>query len=378
MSERFLGAAIMVTAAFVGCGGTSSTPFGDNGNGTVDSGRSGSSTGGTVGTSTSSGSSGGAASSGSGSGSGASSGGGASSSGATPDGGATSSGGSSGGASSSGGADAGASDGGRGDGGSTGTPDASRTDGGRGTDSGTTGPDGSTTFQNTTIWIAGDSTVSTHNAASATSVESWGWGGQFNPLFNTYVTVTDSAIAGRSVRTWLYTVGATADATGECILTLDAMGNPVLQGHWTAMLNGMKSGDYLFIQFGINDSDATCPRHVGSAAFKAAYGMMAQAAQARGANPVFVTPVNGLNGCNWTSNRGFLTETKDAGTQYGVPVIDLNARSIAYFQSLGCTAATAIFADGRTHFTQAGATAIAQLVAQGVRDLGLPLGAYLK
>jgi hypothetical protein len=117
---------------------------------------------------------------------------------------------------------------------------------------------------------------------------------------------------------------------------------------------------------------------VGSAAFKAAYGLMAQAAQARGATPVFVTPVNGLNACSFTSNRGFVTETKDAGTQYGAAVIDLNARSIAYFQSLGCAATTALFADGRTHFTQAGAAAIAGLVAQGVRDLNLPLAAYLK
>ena len=27
---------------------------------------------------------------------------------------------------------------------------------------------------------------------------------------------------------------------------------------------GMKAGDYLFIQFGINDGDSACPRHVGT------------------------------------------------------------------------------------------------------------------
>jgi hypothetical protein len=40
-------------------------------------------------------------------------------------------------------------------------------------------------------------------------------------------------------------------------------------------LNGMKTGDYLFIQFGINDTDSMCPRHVGTALFKTDYGMMA-------------------------------------------------------------------------------------------------------
>ena len=48
------------------------------------------------------------------------------------------------------------------------------------------------------------------------------------------------------------------------------------------MLNatsGMKAGDYLFIQFGINDSSATCDRHVGVEAFKSSYGagLVAQA-----------------------------------------------------------------------------------------------------
>jgi lysophospholipase L1-like esterase len=226
--------------------------------------------------------------------------------------------------------------------------------------------------QSFTIWIAGDSTVATHNAASGSNVESWGWGGQFDSLFNSSVTVNNNAVAGRSVRTWLYDVSATMGSDGECTLNSNTV-----QSRWTTMQAGMKAGDYLFIQFGINDGDTACPRHVGSTGFKTALGVMAKAAKDAGATPVFLTSTNGLNNCTWSSNRGFLTETKAAATQYGAVFIDLNALSITYFKSLGCTTATDLFAD-RTHFTEAGALAIAKLVAGELKTQKLPLAASLK
>lgn len=251
-------------------------------------------------------------------------------------------------------------------------PDATRPDASADASKPDTTPE-TGTMQKFTIWIAGDSTVATHNAASGTSVESWGWGGQFNSLFNTYVTVTNSAVAGRSVRTWLYDVSSTMGSDGECTLNSNTA-----QSRWTTMQAGMKAGDYLFIQFGINDGDTTCPRHVGTTAFKTALGVMAKAAKDLGTTPVFLTSVNGLNSCTWSSNRGFLAETKAAATQYEAVFIDLNALSIAHFKSIACTAATALFADGRTHFTEAGALAIAELVAGELKAQKVPLAAYLK
>jgi len=242
---------------------------------------------------------------------------------------------------------------------------------------------------NLTIWIAGDSTVATGGPCPI------GWGGQFKALFNAKVAVTNSAVGGRSVRTWLYDVQTTKDSTGECELAKDAQNNPTLQAHWTAMLSGMKSGDYLFIQFGINDGDSTCPRHVGASAFKVSYGMMAQAAKDRGAHPIFVTPVSQIACSGSTVSKGtrepYVTATKEAGTQYGVPVIDLNALSTTLYQSLGfcpipggdVSASTTgalgtFFCDDHTHFDTPGAVKIADLVAQALRDQKLALAAYLK
>ena len=265
--------------------------------------------------------------------------------------------------------------------------------GGRGA-GGATGAGGTTgTLPPITIWIAGDSTVATGSAPCPI-----GWGGLFKPFFNPQVAVTNSAIAGRSVRTWLYFPTLDMDASGECILARDANGNPTVQPRWQAMLDGMdgmKTGDYLLIQFGINDSSATCDRHVGLDAFKTSYGVMAQAAKDRGAHPVFLTPTSSIS-CNSANmavgtRGGYVTATLQAGTQFGVPVIDLHALSVARYNALrfcpvpgGDVSATTTgpvgdyFCDDHTHFSPSGAVDIATLVADAVRTQIPGLAAYLK
>ncbi|WP_437874639.1 GDSL-type esterase/lipase family protein [Sorangium sp. So ce513] len=244
-------------------------------------------------------------------------------------------------------------------------------------------------LQDITIWLAGDSTVANGQTPCPA-----GWGGQFAALFDDRVTVVNSAVGGRSVRTWLYEVQTTMDSTGECVLNRDASGKPVLQDRWVRMLDGMKAGDYLFIQFGINDGSRTCDRHVGLDAFKESYGMMARAAEERGARPVFVTPVSAI-ACNGSVARGtrggYVTATHEAGAEHGVPVIDLHEHSVALYNELGfcpvpggdVSATTGgpvgeFFCDDHTHFARSGAAQIAGLVAKAIRDQGLGLAAYLK
>jgi lysophospholipase L1-like esterase len=241
-----------------------------------------------------------------------------------------------------------------------------------------------------TIWIAGDSTV-----ANGQTPCPRGWGGAFEALFDERVTVNNAAAGGRSVHTWLYEVLDMLDEeTGECALTRDPSGVPLLQPRWQNMLDGMKPGDYLFIQFGINDGDPSCDRHVGIEAFKAAYGMMAEAAKARGANPIFLTPASSI-ACNGNTARGsrgeFVPATFEAGESFDVPVIDLHARSVELFQSLAfCPVAGGdvsadttgavgdFFCDDHTHFSSSGARAIAEVVAQSLTEAALPLAVYLR
>jgi lysophospholipase L1-like esterase len=241
-----------------------------------------------------------------------------------------------------------------------------------------------------TVWIAGDSTV-----ANGQTPCPRGWGGVFAPHFDERVTVNNSAAGGRSVHTWLYDVQTVLDeSTGECVLNRDATGAPLLQPRWQAMLDGMSAGDYLFIQFGINDGDRTCDRHVGIEAFKTAYAMMAQAAFERGAHPIFLTPVSAIS-CNGSTARGsrgeFVPATIEVGEANGVPVIDLHERSVALYQSRGfCPVAGGdvsaettgpvgdFFCDDHTHFSSAGALEVADLVVQALRDQQIPLAEYLR
>lgn len=240
----------------------------------------------------------------------------------------------------------------------------------------------------TTVWIAGDSTVANGNTPCPA-----GWGKHFAPYFDSLVTITNSAVGGRSVRTWLYNVTANMDASGECILETDSSGQPTLQARWQAMLDGMSEGDTLLIQFGINDGSATCDRHVGLEAFKDSYGMMAEAAKARGTQPVFITPVSAI-ACNGTEARGtrggYVDATFEAGAEYDVPVIDLHQLSVDLYNSLGfcpvpggdVSADTTgpfgdFFCDDHTHFSDGGAIEIAGLVARALRDQNLDLARYL-
>ncbi|GIF26582.1 lysophospholipase L1-like esterase [Actinoplanes tereljensis] len=233
------------------------------------------------------------------------------------------------------------------------------------------------------VWMAGDSTMM--NASTCPI----GWGSQFAPYFNSNVTVQNSAVGGRSIQTWLYegNVTTTKNAAGECTLSSTAYSS-----RWTAMLDastGFKTGDYLVIQFGINDGDTACPRHVGTARFKELLGVMASAAKARGVKPIFVTPVAAItcSGSTAVGNRGFVTETKDAATANGVPVIDLHTRSVALYNTLKLCpnnsdyttgAVGAFFCNDHTHFEAYGAQQIAALIATALREQNIPLAAYLK
>jgi lysophospholipase L1-like esterase len=247
----------------------------------------------------------------------------------------------------------------------------------------TTTPTASATPAPVKVWMAGDSTMMNANTCPI------GWGSQFAPYFNTNVTVNNSAVGGRSIQTWLYegNVTSTIGSSGECTLSSTAYST-----RWTAMLDatsGMKAGDYLIIQFGINDGDTTCPRHVGTARFKELLGVMVAAAKARGANPILITPVAAItcSGSTAVGNRGFVTETKAAATAAGVPVIDLHAKSVALYNTLklcpndgdySTGAVGAFFCADHTHFEAAGAQQIAGLIAAALKEQSIPLSAYLK
>jgi lysophospholipase L1-like esterase len=236
--------------------------------------------------------------------------------------------------------------------------------------------------QKITVWLAGDSTM-----MNCTGTCPCGWGSELLALLNSNATVVNSAVGGRSVQTWLYDPNVTTTmSNGECVVS-----PKTYSSRWQAMLDGMKPGDYLLVEFGINDGDSTCNRHVGTALFQSYLGTMAQAAKQLGAQPIFLTSTSyiGCSGSTATTNRGFVSETKAAGQANGVPVIDLTALSAALYTSLGLcpngadytstgSAVGKFFCEDHTHFEAAGAAQIAKLVAKALKDQGIGLAAYLR
>jgi len=230
-----------------------------------------------------------------------------------------------------------------------------------------------------TVWMVGDSTMQ-----SCSGTGQCGWAAEFQQYFGPNATVSNQARGGRSIQTWIWgdpnVSKAAADASGEC----QVINDKTYSDNLTTMLDatrGMKAGDWVYVAFGINDASAGCNRHVGSALFQSDLAFMATTIRSKGANPIFGTSTSGqaCSGSTSMANREFGPETKAAGTANNVPVIDLTQLSVALYNSLQlCPAGSSTFWFDGTHFRTDGATKVAAVVAQALKDQNIGLAAYLK
>jgi lysophospholipase L1-like esterase len=258
--------------------------------------------------------------------------------------------------------------------------------------SGGTGTGGARGDGNPTLWIAGDSTVMTYaagNTDGTNGVSLEGWGQEIGSFFTNRVTVSNQAIGGRSIAFFMWNVMRDSAGTYQCSddqgtpsFQTDAAGNHVDTAQWARIKSGIKTGDFLLVQFGTNDETHDCPRYVSLPDFEADLGMMADTVRAKGATPIFVTPMGHRSFSGNTVRNTLLpyaSAMKDEATMKMVEVEDLNLRSVEYYMSAGNTfLATNIFDGGSTHFIKAGATKMAELIAGEVRKNDGLLAGYLK
>ncbi len=148
----------------------------------------------------------------------------------------------------------------------------------------------------------------------------------------------------------------------------------------------IKSKDLVFIQFGHNDKDTT------ATAFRDNLTKMVNGVRERGGTPVLMTPpVRRLfSGNSLTptalhiNGRGvdLPAVIRALGQSANVPVIDLTAKSKTLVESLGPTASQQLYltkeANDNTHFSVYGATQMAGLVVQGIRERNLSLVSFLR
>jgi lysophospholipase L1-like esterase len=221
-----------------------------------------------------------------------------------------------------------------------------------------------------TLYLAGDSIVQTY-AETASDRDQAGWGQMLREFFDAEVTVENRAIGGRTARRFID------------------------EGRLDAVVAELEPGDYLLVQFGTNDGNRTATYTLGDAVipyfldpatdFRAYLQRYIDAARSRSANPVFVTPTPRNSAyCTGGNGTGAHAAAMSAlGQEQGVPVVDLNARTVAYLREI-CPAPTPedfflLRADGTvdgTHFQENGARILASFVADGLRDNGAPFTAH--
>jgi len=226
-----------------------------------------------------------------------------------------------------------------------------------------------------TLFLVGDSTVKSGGVNGAI-----GWGERIAPYFDANkINLVNHAIGGRSSRTF-YT-----------------------EGRWQRVLDQLKPGDVVAIQFGHNDGGRIGdPAMKGRASgrgigpetvedtrpdgskeqvhtfgwYMASY---VASARAKGASVILLSPVPHKD--VWEQSRDFASFAawgQQVARNEGAQFADLTMVVSDGYRKLGAQTVGTYFSDARTHTNDAGAVFNAQSVVAAFKGLqGNPIGAYL-
>ena len=221
------------------------------------------------------------------------------------------------------------------------------------------------------LFLAGDSTVADKPDLG---LPERGWGQLFRELIQPPLRLDNRAINGRSTRSFL------------------------AQGHWQRLLDALHPGDWVVIQFGHNDAKREDPERFADAEtdYRANLIRMVREVRSRSAYPVLATPVARRRftaAGEWYDAHGaYPGVVRAVAAAEAVPLLDLEARTRAYFAGLGPEASKGLFLhfapgehprlpEGKiddTHFSEKGARAVAAIVAEEMIRVKLPIAAHLK
>jgi lysophospholipase L1-like esterase len=116
-----------------------------------------------------------------------------------------------------------------------------------------------------TLWLAGDSTMAQKQPDKRPET---GWGEALQPCFDsTAVRVANRAMNGRSTRSF------------------------VAEGRWKAIVDSLKPGDYVFIQFGHNDEKVGTANYSSPEDYRRNLVRFVDDVRSRGGHAVLFTPV---------------------------------------------------------------------------------------
>ena len=235
-----------------------------------------------------------------------------------------------------------------------------------------------------TLYAIGNSTVRTGRKGNGENGQ-WGWGAPIADFFDrSQLNVENRALGGTSSRTFR---------------TL---------GLWQAVLNDVKAGDYVIMQFGHNDNgpinDSTRARGTirsnsndsvridnmltGKPETVHSYGwyirQYIREIKDKGATPIVCSPIPRNRWTDGKVNRAtddYALWAKEAARDGGAYFIDLNELISDHYDSIGEERVTSLYFDeGETTHTNAmGAQMNAACLAKGIRDLpDMTLADFLK
>lgn len=221
-----------------------------------------------------------------------------------------------------------------------------------------------------TLFIAGDSTAAEKLAEKRPET---GWGEKLGQFFHAQrVRVSNHARNGRSTRTFIE------------------------EGRWQALLEQVRTGDYVLIQFGHNDGSVEKKdRYTPPDAYRANLARFVGDVRARGAHPVLLTPVVRRRfdpqGRFYDAHGEYPDLVRAVAKEHRVPLLDMHRKSERVLREYGAEASKQLFLhlkpgdsanypqglEDNTHFSPLGAELMAREAVQGIRELKLGVAQHL-
>ncbi|HVS54516.1 MAG TPA: rhamnogalacturonan acetylesterase [Opitutaceae bacterium] len=194
----------------------------------------------------------------------------------------------------------------------------------------------------TTVYLVGDSTMTDQ------MMEPWGaWGQMLPRWFKPPVLIANYAESGESARSYFS------------------------ERRWPKLMSEIHAGDYVLIQFGINDRGTPLDQ------FKQFFVQFIKDTRDHGATPVLVTSQNlrtnffDAKGQPQQTLGGFPDAMRDVAKEQNVPLLDLNALSTTLYAAIGAENLPKAFVDG-THQNDYGAYELSKCIVNAIVAAKLP------
>lgn len=220
------------------------------------------------------------------------------------------------------------------------------------------------------VYLIGDSTMSNKRPQDFPET---GWGQVFGENFSSTIDIHNHAVNGRSTKSFRD------------------------QGLWKTVHDQLQPGDYVFIQFGHNDSKTTDSLRYAPAMTDYKTNLIRYIAEIRAkkAIPLLLTPVSRRKfheGKAIETHGDYPKAVKEVAAAYAVDVIDMDSKSRATINAQGEELSKLMFMhhgpgifpkfpkgiEDNTHFSPFGARTIAALVCEGLLEISHPLRVYFK